>query len=594
MDNVWNKFYPSYLTEQTGSAANSGDTLYGRLARAAHEYPGRVAYEYWKLKVTYAGLIDQIDYAAHAWSSVGVREGDTVCLCMGGCPNILISIYALDKIGASVAFCIPDSTPEDFRRFAVGTGATYALMSHNQYNTYIEAAKETKIGMIVIGKYSDYISGVSRLEYIVNPLSIYDKPSCHQNGIRLCFWDSLMSDTGRKDITGASEDVRVCADNSHTALFFTAISFNEDIIATELSSGAVNLAADKEMFLHKHSHDVLKRQSRVLCLNEYCYVYGFTVGVHDVLLSGQTVLLFTWFDCDNIAYAIKKYKPDALVAYAGTLAKFNGMIDYRSALRCVSFIICGGGLLTSSQKAGIQNIFDMMRKKCEIHTMNGYDETFSCIYAPPDFATDRTFGIPLPGVLMKVVNKDTLFDEPNATEGEIAVRSDCKCNGYRMKDGSVRSVYDKLTDGRSWFLTGEIGKESEDGKFYYLGTYRRVFKINNKSVYPVRIDKVVGMCEGVVEVCSVVIDSITGPVVVSAVVPEESYFYNNTRMERLETAINEECSLILEEEQRPTDIVFLASIPKHADGAVDYRRLVVRVHEIRDMFANDLPVDEQL
>ncbi|MBQ2066304.1 MAG: acyl--CoA ligase, partial [Clostridiales bacterium] len=319
---------------------------------------------------------------------------------------------------------------------------------------------------------------------------------------------------------------------------------------------------------------------RVLCLNEYCYVYGFLMGIHNVLLSGQTLLIYTWFESNSIMPPIRLYKPDTLVAFSGTLARLNAPSGSVQALKNARFLFSAGVPLTLAQKAGIVDRMAYLGVKPEIHSFYGNSELFEFLYCMPELDGESAVGIPLPDVLVKIVDRAAFLDMPAGREGEFAVHSPAMCTSFLMRDGTHYSPFRKLSDGRSWLLTEDIGIENEGGVFFRYGSVRGGFKIKSATVYPSKVEKVIELVAGVKAVACVVTDTVEGPVLTAAVVPEEDYFYDNDAMQKLEERINDECSSMLAEPMRPADICFFAAIPKSSNGRFDYAELGKRVTEI--------------
>ena len=94
------------------------------------------------------------------------------------------------------------------------------------------------------------------------------------------------------------------------------------------------------------------------------------------------------------------------------------------------------------------------------------------------------------------------------------------------------------------------------------------------------------MTEGVVESCTVVIEKPEGPALVTAVVPEEEYFYDNSMMEDLRDRITSECELTLHESMRPSEVTFLVSLPRDSKGSVDYDAVKDKIEMIQN---EDMP-----
>lgn len=120
------------------------------------------------------------------------------------------------------------------------------------------------------------------------------------------------------------------------------------------------------------------------------------------------------------------------------------------------------------------------------------------------------------------------------------------------------------------------------------------FKISSATVYPAKVEKVIELVAGVIDVACVVTDTVEGPVLAAAIVPEENYFYDNDAMQRLKARVGDECASMLTEPERPSEIYFFASIPKEPGGRVNYAELGNKVNEIRSLMDEDDIGDEPL
>ena len=100
------------------------------------------------------------------------------------------------------------------------------------------------------------------------------------------------------------------------------------------------------------------------------------------------------------------------------------------------------------------------------------------------------------------------------------------------------------------------------------------------------------MTEGVVEACSVVVERPEGSVLITAVVPNEEYFFDNSMMEELRDRIKSECELTLHEAMRPSEIAFFATLPRDSKGEIDYGAVKDKVELIRDEVISDFTIPE--
>ena len=592
METRWNKYYP----EWTGDAYEQpAGTMYARLAAVCKEQPYRTAYEYYSLKVTYTDMLGQIDTAALMWQKLGVRSGDAVCLCMGGCPDLVVSIYALNKLGAVISLLVPDSTAEEFAEFCTGIGAKFALMSFNQYRNWSGVIKDTGIGKVLIGKYRDFLPTGIAFKYRMSGVAEYDRVCELNQDAPAALWKTEFEAAGELMSAEGYKELPAPEYSGEISVRFVSTLRDRDVVAIEADDKAINTASDISSLIYARCEKKKGGPLRVLCLNEYCYVYGFLMGIHNVLLSGQTLLIYTWFESNNIMPPIRLYKPDTLVAFSGTLARLNASSGSVQALKHARFLFSAGVPLTLAQKAGIVDLMADLGVSPEIHSFYGNSELFEFLYCMPELDSESAVGIPLPDVLVKIVDRAAFLDMPAGREGEIAVHSPAMCTSFLMRDGSHYSPFRKLSDGRSWLLTEDIGVENEGGVFFRYGSVRGGFKIKSATVYPSKVEKVIELVAGVKAVGCVVTDTVEGPVLTAAVVPEEDYFYDNDAMQKLEERINDECDSMLPEPMRPSDICFFAAIPKSSNGRFDYVELGKRVSEIHtqmeDLDSADIETD---
>lgn len=588
MESYWSVFYPEkYSNPET----DSDETLYMRIKRICIENPARIAIEYGNAIYSYAALLEYINEAAEAWRNLGVKKGDVVMLMMGYHPANIINVYALDKIGAASALAMPNIPTEYFVGYARIVGAKYCVMSCNQYLNYSSSLKETGIKTVVIGRYKDLIWGRDYLAWSLYPLAAYDrpKPKSVPEGIKLVYWKYMMSSLDVLSAKKEKDDFDT--DNNRIVLYLFPSAPTSACKATELNARSINISANMSEMIYRTTEDLTGHPVRTLLLNEACFAFGFLAGTHHVLSSAQTICVFTWFDPDRFLFAIRRYKPEVLIGYNSTVAEINKFGSRSNILRSVDRIIVGGGLLTSSQKANLFDIAQNSGKKLSLCSITGCDEILTYAYGPSDLESDRLLGFPLPGVLMRVADSNTGLDAREGNEGEIAVCSPVAAS-LGLGDGRLGpEKYRKLPDGRYWYFTGMIGKQDGNKMFYLVADKSREARIRSYPVYPEKVDEAVQMTEGVVESCSVIIEDPEGPVLVSAVVPQEEYFYDNSSMEVLRDRIKSECEMTLHEAMRPSEIVFFVSLPRDSKGTLDHEAVKEKIQKLRaeDDSDDDMP-----
>ena len=90
-------------------------SLFGMLKITAENQPDSLAYEYFGTKCTYRELVKKIEEVSGAYYKLGVRKGDIVTIVMPNTPEAVISIYALNRIGAVANILHPLSAQEEIK-----------------------------------------------------------------------------------------------------------------------------------------------------------------------------------------------------------------------------------------------------------------------------------------------------------------------------------------------------------------------------------------------------------------------------------------------------------------------------------------------
>ncbi|RKZ20707.1 long-chain fatty acid--CoA ligase [bacterium] len=99
---------------------------------------------------------------------------------------------------------------------------------------------------------------------------------------------------------------------------------------------------------------------------------------------------------------------------------------------------------------------------------------------PPEAPRNKSVGLPLPGVEVKIVDPD------KDGIGEIAVRGDLVMKGYYKNPEETKKVITE--DG--WFLTGDMGRFDKDGYLYITGRKKSVIvTMGGKNIYPEEIEE---------------------------------------------------------------------------------------------------------
>jgi fatty-acyl-CoA synthase len=150
----------------------------------------------------------------------------------------------------------------------------------------------------------------------------------------------------------------------------------------------------------------------------------------------------------------------------------------------------------------------------------GNTETFTIstifeLNAPPEVHAD-SWGKPLPGVTLKVVDPITEVVLPRGERGEICVKGPTLMLGY------LGIPLDETLDSEGFFHTGDNGYLDDAGRLYWEGRLSDVIKTGGANVSPLEVDDALVKHPGVKVTKTVGVPHETlGEIVVSCVVPRQ-------------------------------------------------------------------------
>lgn len=151
----------------------------------------------------------------------------------------------------------------------------------------------------------------------------------------------------------------------------------------------------------------------------------------------------------------------------------------------------------------------------------GNTETFTIStifeYGTPDEVHRDSWGIPLPGVTLKIVDPIGGTVLPRGEKGEICVKGPTLMLGY------IGAPLDETLDSEGFFHTGDNGYLDGDGRLYWEGRLSDVIKTGGANVSPLEVDDALVTHPDVKVAKTVGLPHATlGEIVVACVVPHEN------------------------------------------------------------------------
>jgi long-chain acyl-CoA synthetase len=283
-----------------------------------------------------------------------------------------------------------------------------------------------------------------------------------------------------------------------------------------------------------------------------------TVGyLNCQVFGGSTMVVFPRFDPKEYIEAVRKYRATFMGGAPQLYIPLINLPDFDSY--DLSTIKRAGSGAAPLPVAVLDKLLDALPGA---YVNEGYGLTECTMGAtanPPGREGSRagSVGFPVFDTELKVVDSVSGEDLPPGSEGEICIRGPQVMLGYYNKPEATAGV---LKDG--WLLTGDIGREDEDGYFYITDRKKDLIIYKGYNIYPREIEEVI-FEHPAVQQCAVVgkPDVAGGELVVAfvelrqgaSVTPEEILKHVNPQIAHY---------------KRVRDVIFVEQIPVSGAGKV--------------------------
>lgn len=334
------------------------------------------------------------------------------------------------------------------------------------------------------------------------------------------------------------------------------------------------------------------------------------------LASGATNIEIPEFEINEIAYLIKKYRPNVFLATPSwLLSLMDSKYLQNMDLSFINRIVYGGDSMTIEDETKLNQWLKEHHCKTIVEKGHGMSEYGGCgSYAYRDYNRYDSIGIPLPNTTYALVNPD--IDDKlvplkfkvgqERLLGEIAVTSDAVTPGvlddhiivpkYKMepvlvKDENYIKKLDKryykiektdegylVYDTRDYMRTRDIAEMDQDGIFYFHSRKDRSFsRFDGYKVKPYEIEKVIEESE-YVKYCRIVPyydESMRGIMPKAHIVLEDNFKSQNIK-DITEIIIREQIlkNPNMSSRQIPRKIKYRDSLPMTKNSKTNFNELI--------------------
>ena len=393
--------------------------------------------------LTYRQLKEKIDRLAGYLVNLGINKDDKVAILLRNSPDFVLSLFAIQKIGA---IPVPINTflkPEEIEHILNHSEAK-AIITERDFKKRIEDIKDIQFLKYVIWK--DIDNGYSL------------KKGFNFNKFLDFEYNASLDDTAvilyTSGTTGTPKGVMLTYRN--------------------LISNVENIA-----FLGKVSN-----KDRFIVYLPMFHTFTLTASILlPVYLGASFVVIRSVFPFSNI---LRQILLKRVSIFLGVPEVYNALSKaklpwYFKYFHNIRYFVSGGAPLP------LETFNRMKEQFPKSPVLEGYGLTeCSPVVSinPPEKPKAMSVGKPLPDYQVKIVDEN--FNElPVGEIGEIVVKGDCVMKGYYKN----KEETDKIIKN-GWLLTGDLGKLDEECYLYIVDRKKDLIISKGINIYPRDIEEV--------------------------------------------------------------------------------------------------------
>ncbi|HOP59978.1 MAG TPA: AMP-binding protein [Candidatus Saccharicenans sp.] len=504
------------------------------LTRTARHFPDKIALVSKGQRLTYRQIDEKSTNLASALILLGFKKGDRTVICLDNSSEAVISIYGIMKAGGVFTIIDPKSP----------WPVINSIIADSEARILITVRRK-----LYEGAGPQFYAPDSHLIIVDG----YKSSPCH-------YPEALLFE-GLVEKLDASITLPRLLENDLACLIYTSGSTGrpKGIICTH--HNMVTAARSIIQYLENTRDDV------ILDVLPLSFDYGLYQIIMCFMFGGTVILESSFAYVQDILAAIEKEKVTGFPLIPSISAMLLKLKKFPAVqLKSLRYITNTGAAWPVSHIRHFRQFLPQVK----LYSMYGLSECKRVSYLPPDLIDKHpdSVGIPMPNLEVAIVDGRG-HPLPAGKPGQLIVRGPTVMQGYWRDEKLTRKVFrpGRYPEER-WLQTGDIFRQDENGLLYYVGRRDRQIKSFGHRINLSEIEQVIAGLDGLTEVAAIPVpDEIGGEVVGVFVVAKRGRKIAADQIKQF-------CRQYLEPYKIPRRIWQLKSLPKTANGKIDYKKLL--------------------
>lgn len=493
-----------------------GENLFCQLKKTAIDKGNNVAYHYLGKEKSYAQLFCDVKHCAGALARRSIGKGDKIALVLANSEEYIIAYYAISSLGAVVVPINPTFTISEISFILENAQVKGVVAVQAIVEKLLERAKQVPfLNELKIIPTSPVATLKTIWDLITEAKEPSKWPEIHEDDEAIILYTA--------GTTGKPKGVVL----SHLNLLSNARQIGEQ----------VNFGSD----------------DTILCALPLFHVFSMTLCMNMPIMFGTKIVIHSRFSPQD---AVKAISEQGIKVFSGVPTMYNLLLNLpdiaKADFTSLKYCISGGAALTHS-------IYHQFQKLFGIGIIEGYglsEASPVCSINRVEQQKPGSIGVPLPSVMMKIVDEEGL-ELPENQIGEIVVRGPNIMKGYYNNLEATREI---IRDG--WLNTGDLGYRDVDGNYYIVDRKKDLIIVGGLNVYPREVEDALLQHPQVEEAVVIgVQDEVYGEKIRAIIKLKEG---QSNSVEEIKNF----CSENLAKYKIPKEVRFVYEIPKNTIGKV--------------------------
>lgn len=558
VDKPQNKFY----RVEPIRSINTDQTIYNMIFESNKSNMQSIAIKYLGVQLSYEQLKIKVDKTADAFVKAGLVIGDCVLIGVSNCPESLVILLALNKIGAVSRWFDVRASEKDIEEYLSESKCKYLIIFDMLISKVEKIIDRTPLEKALVITPADSLSSIKRSGYMLK-----ERVSLPTDRHFEFFRDFIKNGNEKADIS--------------------CVSFKKDRPSIMVQSSGTtgkpkvivhsDFSATSCVFSLTYSDLPIEKDKVLLDLLPPWIAYAIGEAILYPLALGCTVILCPTFDPD----AIMPYLGEFTIAFAAPFHyrylydHFEGLSDgiKQAFYKSVDGLVSGGDKISVEENRNFE-------KKFRTVLVNGYgnNEGWGCLTVNPIFHNKYgSVGIAKYGETVIAYDNDSERELPFGFEGEICALANTAFLYYEGDKENTNFVKRLHPDGKMWLHTGDLGYVDEEGFTFLKGRLRRVITRLGFKISAYTIEDKITEHPAVKECVAVEVEDLEEEHVPMAFIVLNDSEVNK---ESVIKSILEKCKNELKEYEIPKYIRIVESLPYTQNGKYDFRLLESMGNEI--------------